>query len=102
MLGEVIHGDYGHIIQSSELDTLTNYVLHKAIYSSLNSRNYFELAHNQDRLYGPYGLCRNIPLVTFADNHDVTRIIDQLNDPRDLFKKSRREFSVTCIRDESM
>ena len=85
MLGEVIHGDYGHIIRSSDLDTLTNYVLHKAIYSSANSKNYFELAHNQERLYGPYGLCQNIPLVTFADNHDVTRIMDNLVDPRDIF-----------------
>lgn len=85
MLGEVIHGDYGHIIRHTDLDTLTNYALHKAIYSSANSKNYFELAHNQDRLYGPYGLCQNIPLVTFVDNHDVTRIIDNLSNPEDIF-----------------
>lgn len=85
MLGEVIHGDYGHIIRNTDVDTLTNYALHKAIYSSANSKNYFELAHNEQRLYGPYGLCQNIPLVTFADNHDVTRIIDNLTDPRDIF-----------------
>jgi cyclomaltodextrinase / maltogenic alpha-amylase / neopullulanase len=77
-LAEVIHGDYAAFVQSSTVDTVTQYELWKAIWSSLNDRNLFELAHalgRHDRLLEVF-----VPQ-TFVGNHDVTRIATQITDP---------------------
>lgn len=42
-LGEVIHGDYSDFVAASALDSVTQYELWKAIWSSLRDRNLFEL-----------------------------------------------------------
>ncbi|MBB4691293.1 alpha-amylase family protein [Paractinoplanes abujensis] len=80
-VGEVIHGDYSAILRDSGLDSITQYELWKAIWSSLNDGNFFELAHALERHAAllPAGL----PM-TFLGNHDVTRIASKLNDPRHL------------------
>ena len=44
-LGEMIHGDYAAYAEESGLDSITQYELWKAIWSSLNDRNFFELDH---------------------------------------------------------
>ena len=59
---------------------MTNYQLHKALYSGHNDHNYFEIAHTVKRLYAlggnrPDGL----KLYNFVDNHDVERIYTKLN-----------------------
>ena len=48
-LGEMIHGDYTAYAAESGLDSVTQYELWKAIWSSLNDRNFFELAWALDR-----------------------------------------------------
>ena len=48
-LGEMIHGDYASYAAESGLDSITQYELWKAIWSSLNDRNFFELAWALDR-----------------------------------------------------
>ncbi|MBR5572580.1 MAG: alpha-amylase [Oscillospiraceae bacterium] len=76
LMGEVIHGDYGRWVNGETLHSVTNYTLHKALYSSHNDHNYFELAHTVDyvnRAVGDAG-----KLYTFADNHDVERIASKL------------------------
>ncbi|WP_307834492.1 alpha-amylase family glycosyl hydrolase [Paractinoplanes lichenicola] len=80
-VGEVIHGDYRAILRDSGLDALTQYELWKAIWSSLNDGNFFELAWALERHAEllPAGL----PM-TFLGNHDVTRIASKLDDPRHL------------------
>lgn len=78
LMGEVIHGDYGRWVHSEMLHSVTNYELHKGIYSAHNSQNYFEMAHSVQRLFGPYGLCRGAKLYNFVDNHDVDRIYNKL------------------------
>ena len=45
VVGEVIHGDYAGIVAETGLDAVTQYELWKAIWSSINDRNLFELAH---------------------------------------------------------
>lgn len=45
LMGEVIHGDYGRWVAPGMLHSVTNYELHKGIYSAHNSHNYFEMAH---------------------------------------------------------
>ena len=69
-LGEVIHGDYPRFIEESTLDSVTQYELWKAIWSSFADVNGWELAHAIDR-HVTFAQ-RFIPN-TFLGNHDVTR-----------------------------
>ena len=79
LVGEVIHGDYGHFVTAAGVDSVTQYELWKAIWSSLNDANFFELAH----ALGRHGeLTETFPPYNFVGNHDVTRIASRLNDFR--------------------
>ncbi|GLY17375.1 alpha-amylase [Kineosporia sp. NBRC 101677] len=80
-LGEVIHGDYAQIAADAELDSVTQYELWKALWSSLNDANLWELAWALER-HGEFA-ARFTPQI-FAGNHDVTRIASRLEDPRHL------------------
>ena len=60
------------------LDAVTNYECYKGLYSSHNDRNYFEIAHSLNRLFGDGGLYRGLTTYNFADNHDVNRIASVL------------------------
>ncbi len=77
IVGEMIHGDYGAYVEEAGLDAVTQYELWKAIWSSLNDRNFFELDWNLQR-HNTF-LDTFVPL-TFLGNHDVTRIASQLTD----------------------
>ncbi|MCR4656860.1 MAG: alpha-amylase [Lachnospiraceae bacterium] len=79
LMGEVIHGDYSRWVNEGTLHSVTNYVMHKALYSGHNDHNYFEIAHTQKRLegFGASGHSR-FKLYNFADNHDVERIFTKL------------------------
>lgn len=76
LMGEVIHGDYSRWVNADTLHSVTNYMLHKALYSAHNDHNYFEIAHTIKHVGGLVGDCRK--LYTFADNHDVERIYTKL------------------------
>jgi glycosidase len=81
VVGEMIHGDYAGYVADAGLDSVTQYELWKAIWSSLNDGNLFELAwtlRRHDEL-----LPRFLPL-TFVGNHDVTRIATRIEDSRHL------------------
>jgi cyclomaltodextrinase len=79
LMGEVIHGDYNRWANLQMLDSVTNYVCYKGLYSSHNDKNYFEIAYSFNRQFGEdSGLYRNIDLYNFADNHDVNRIASTL------------------------
>ena len=75
IFGEVIHGDYAGIVRASGMDSVTQYELWKGIWSSIESRNFFELDHALGRhnefsdVFTP---------VTFVGNHDVTRIASRV------------------------
>ena len=73
LMGEVIHGEYARWVNDQTLHSVTNYRLHKALYSGHNERNYFEIAHTVEQLGS---LCGK--LYSFADNHDVERIQTRL------------------------
>ncbi|KUN84246.1 alpha-amylase family glycosyl hydrolase [Streptomyces griseoruber] len=79
--GEVIHGDYTAYVTEGGLDTVTQYELWKAVWSSLNDTNPHELAWALKRhnafldVFAPQ---------TFVGNHDVTRIASRLREPRHL------------------
>jgi glycosidase len=79
-MGEVIHGEYIRWVNDDMLHAVTDYALHKALYSGHNDHNYFEIAHNVKRLMdmaggGPLRL----GLYNFVDNHDVARIASKVN-----------------------
>lgn len=74
LLGEMIHGDYKTIANNDMLDSATNYECYKGIYSSLNSKNMFEIQYSLNRQFAKGGLYENMPLYSFVDNHDVSRI----------------------------
>ena len=76
LMGEVIHGDYSRWVNDSVLHSVTNYMLHKALYSAHNDHNYFELAHTLKYVQDRVGSCA--ALYHFADNHDVERITTRL------------------------
>ncbi|GAA1854861.1 alpha-amylase family glycosyl hydrolase [Actinomadura bangladeshensis] len=87
-VGEVIHGDYTRLVEHTGFDSVTQYELWKAIWSSLNDRNFFELAHALDR--------HNTMLDTFAPqtflgNHDVTRIASRL------VRKEHRQHALVIL-----
>lgn len=80
LMGEVIHGDYTRWVNEGTLHSVTNYNLHKALYSGHNDHNYFEIAHTVKRLYGMGGNRPDgLKLYNFVDNHDVERIYTKLN-----------------------
>ena len=74
-MGEVIHGDYSRWANPEMLHSVTNYELHKGLWSGHNDHNYFEIAHTMRRLQG---LCHDTRLYTFSDNHDVERLPKKL------------------------
>ena len=86
LIGETIHGDYNQIVNDDMLHSCTNYECYKGVYSSLNSRNMFEIAHSLNRQFGPenWTIYKGKHLVSFVDNHDVTRLASILSDKRHL------------------
>jgi cyclomaltodextrinase len=81
VVGEVLHGDYAAVVRRSGMDAVTQYELWKAVWSSLNDRNFFELAHALGR---HDALLDTFAPLTFVGNHDVTRIASRLDDRRHL------------------
>ncbi len=78
-LGEMIHGDYAAYAAEAGLDSITQYEVWKAIWSSLNERNFYELDH----ALGRHNVFLDGELAqTFVGNHDVTRLATVLNDDR--------------------
>ncbi len=80
LMGEVVHGDYRKWVQDGKLDSVTNYELHKGLWSSCNDHNLFEIAWGAQRQFGSEGLYSSYSLGLFLDNHDVNRIGSQLDD----------------------
>lgn len=86
LLGEMLHGDYKHLVQTGMLHSATNYECYKGLYSSFNSHNMFEIAYSLNRQFGPedWTLYKGLPLFNFVDNHDVTRAASILQNPAHL------------------
>ncbi|MDE7062986.1 MAG: cyclomaltodextrinase, partial [Lachnospiraceae bacterium] len=63
-----------------------NYECYKGLFSSFNSMNMFEICHSLARQFGPenWTLYRGKHLLSFVDNHDVTRIASNLQNENHL------------------
>jgi glycosidase len=94
LMGEVIHGDYGRWANDGRLNSVTNYELHKGLYSGHNDHNYFEIAHTINRLNN---LAQGIRLYTFVDNHDVARIHSKLNNKEHMYDVTLLLYTVPGI-----
>lgn len=94
LMGEVIHGDYSRWVNDQKLHSVTNYELHKGLYSGHNDHNYFEIAHSIKR---QLGICGDFRLYTFMDNHDVERIYSKLNNKEHMFLVTLLNYTVYGI-----
>ncbi len=86
LVGETLHGDYNQWMNDSMLHSVTNYECYKGLYSSFNSMNMFEINHSLLRQFGPdqWTLYKGKHLLSFVDNHDVTRIASMLTNEKHL------------------
>ncbi len=86
LLGEMLHGDYNRLMNEAMLHSATNYECYKGLYSSFNSMNMFEITHSLLRQFGPenWTLYKGKHLLSFVDNHDVTRVASILNNENHL------------------
>lgn len=86
LVGETLHGDYNQIMNDAMLHSVTNYECYKGLYSSFNSMNMFEIVHSLLRQFGPenWTLYKGKHLLSFVDNHDVTRVASILGNERHL------------------
>ncbi len=86
LMGEMIHGDYNRLLADDLCHSTTNYECYKGMHSAFNSMNLFEIVHSLMRQYGPepWTLYKGRHLLSFVDNHDVSRIASVLNNPNHL------------------
>ena len=86
LLGEMLHGYYNRLMNDSMLHSVTNYECYKGLYSSFNSMNMFEINHSLLRQFGPenWTLYKGKHLLSFVDNHDVTRVASILSNEKHL------------------
>ncbi len=86
LVGECLHGDYNRWMNDEMCHSVTNYECYKGLYSSFNSMNMFEIVHSLKRQFGPeqWTLYKGKHLLSFVDNHDVTRVASILQNERHL------------------
>ena len=86
LVGEMLHGDYKVLVNDAMLHSATNYECYKGLHSSFNSMNMFEIVHSLMRQFGPeyWTLYKGKHLLSFVDNHDVSRIASVLQKPEHL------------------
>jgi glycosidase len=85
LIGEIIHGDYNCLLGPAKLHSVTNYQLHKSLWSSFNDLNMFEAAYTLDQHFGiTAGAYKGTPLLNFVDNHDVNRSASVIKNPAHL------------------
>ena len=86
LLGEMLHGDYNQLVNDQMLHSATNYECYKGLFSSFNSMNMFEIVHSLLRQFGPenWTLYKGKHMLSFVDNHDVTRIASNLTNDKHL------------------
>jgi len=86
LLGETIRGDYRTWVAPDLLDAGTDYQLYESLVRSFNDGNFADLRAGLDRArHVDYGLYKELALVNFLSNHDVTRIRSRLKDERHVY-----------------
>ena len=82
LVGETLHGDYNRWMNDHACHSVTNYECYKGLYSSFNTGNMHEISYSLNRQFGAEQWClyTGKHLLSFVDNHDVTRIATILTD----------------------
>ncbi|MBQ3094378.1 MAG: alpha-glucosidase C-terminal domain-containing protein, partial [Clostridia bacterium] len=80
LVGETLHGDYNRFMNDNACHSVTNYECYKGLYSSFNSANMHEISYSLHRQFGADNWClyTGKHLMSFVDNHDVSRIASTL------------------------
>ena len=80
LVGETLHGDYNRFMNDNACHAVTNYECYKGLYSSFNSANMHEISYSLHRQFGADNWClyTGKTLLSFVDNHDVSRIASLL------------------------
>lgn len=81
LVGETLHDDYPFLLE--RMDSVTNYQAYKGIWSSMNNYDLHEIAQTYVRLFND--MLPNSHLLSFLDNHDVTRIASIIENPQHLY-----------------
>ncbi len=97
LMGEVVHGDYNQWVNEGMLDSVTNYQLHKGMWSSFHDRNFFEVAYSLNQMFGDEGKFRGKMLYNFLDNHDVNRVASNITNKDHLIPLYALLFTVPGI-----
>ena len=86
LVGEALHGDYNMWMNDNACHSVTNYECYKGIYSSFNQGNMHEISYSLNRQFGSEHWClyTGKNLLSFVDNHDVSRIASILEDEHHL------------------
>lgn len=86
LVGETLHGDYNQWMNDEMCHSVTNYECYKGLFSSFNSMNMFEICHSLARQFGTenWTLYKGKHLLSFVDNHDVSRIASNLTNEKHL------------------
>ena len=84
LVGRMLNGNYNQMVNDGMLHSCTNYECYKGLYSSFNSMNLFEINHSLLRQFGPenWTLYKGKHLLSFVDNHDVTRVASILKNEK--------------------
>lgn len=86
LMGETLHGDYNRFMNDNACHSVTNYECYKGLHSSINSANMHEIAYSLNRQFGNEQWClyTGKHLLSFVDNHDVTRVATIINDKNNI------------------
>ena len=86
LVGETLHGDYNQWMNDEMCHSVTNYECYKGLHSSFNSMNMFEICHSLNRQFAneQWTLYKGKHLLSFVDNHDVTRVASILKNEKHL------------------
>ncbi len=86
LIGEILFGDYKRIVNQEMLNSCTNYECYKGLYSSFNDMNLFEISYSLNRQFGhdEWVIYKGLHLLSFVDNHDVSRVASVLHNKNHL------------------
>jgi tRNA(adenine34) deaminase len=97
LLGEIVVGDYRRLANENCLDSVTNYELHKSLWSSFTDQNMYELSWTLKREFENGAPYAGLTFYNFLDNHDVNRVASNLKNPAFLFPLYGALFCVPGI-----
>jgi glycosidase len=84
LMGEVVTGDYRTWTRPGRLHSVTNYEMHTAMFDGDHESRCGAISSALTRQFGKNGTYRNVPLYSFADNHDVDRAASRTRDRAEL------------------